>query len=434
MPKRNRYVFFSSDTELAKKLADSLEGLGTLVHEQPAPDALTRHLDDSLVNMVFLDFVPDDADNEKLARSIDMARLLNRHKPDMPSVAVGRMNSPGAAVAALRAGVNDFVDVDNPEEVRDTVKRLARRLNNGREDETRYRNVLILGVRTGMGATLLAVHLASLLQEMQNSDRNAYLQAGGKSDASQQDAGMVSLHDRTCLLDLGLPVADGMLYLNLNGNFDFVEGVRNLRRLDRTMLMSAMAHDNTGLSVMALPRDLDQLNSVSHADSLFLAERLRDHFGVMVIDVGGMPNPAFIAGLVRLADETWLVTDQSIAALVSLADILKEFEEDGITSNELSLVVNRYDIQYGMSAEQIAQRFGLPLKGTLPDRTLAIMKSTSQGHLLHQDSPKDPYIKALRALADTLVEPAEGKIRQQEQKSGWLASLFGRDSRSGSAR
>src|SRR5690606_31761258 len=139
--------------------------------------------------------------------------------------------------------------------VRDTVKRLARRWNNGREDEARYRNVLILGVRTGMGATLLAVHLASLLQEMQNSDRNARLQTEGKSDASEQDAGMVSLHDRTCLLDLGLPVADGMLYLNLNGNFDFVEGVRNLRRLDRTMLMSAMAHDSTGLSVMSLPRD-----------------------------------------------------------------------------------------------------------------------------------------------------------------------------------
>lgn len=147
-----------------------------------------------------------------------------------------------------------------------------------------------------------------------------------------------------------------------------------------------------------------------------------------------MPNPAFIAGLVRLADETWLVTDQSIAALVSLADIIKEFEEDGIASDELSLVVNRYDIQYGMSAEQIAQRFGLPLKGTLPDRTLAIMKSTSQGHLLHHDAPKDPYIKAVRALANTLVVPAAGKERMQEQKSGWLASLFGRDSRSGSVR
>ncbi|MFV9474299.1 pilus assembly protein CpaE [Advenella sp. RU8] len=427
-------MFFSSDTELAKKLADSLEAMGTLIHEQPAPDILTRHLDDSLVNMVFLDFVPDDANNEKLARSIDMARLLNRHKPDMPSVAVGRLSSPGAAVAALRAGVKDFVDLDNPEEVRDTVKRLSKRFSYGKEDDTRYRNVLILGVRTGMGATLLSVHLASLLQEMQNVERNARLQTGGKPDESRSDAGMVSLHDRTCLLDLGLPVADGMLYLNLNGSFDFVEGARNLRRLDRTMLMSAMAHDSNGLSVIALPRDLDQLNSVSHADSLFLVERLRDHFGAIVVDVGGMPNPAFIAGLVRLADETWLVTDQSIAALVSLADMIKEFEQDGVSSTELSLVVNRYDLQYGMSAEQIAERFGLKLKGTLPDRMLAIMKSTSQGHLLHQDAPKDPYIKALRALANTLVESAAGKERPQAQKSGWLTSFFGRDGRSGSAR
>ena len=434
MSKHNRFVFFSSDTELAEKLAASLEGMGTLIHEQPAPDVLTRHLDDSLVNLVFLDFVPDDANNEKLARSIDLARLLNRQKPEMPCVAVGRLNSPGAAVAALRAGMSDFIDLENPEEVRDTVKRLARKFNQGREDEIRYRNVLVLGVRTGMGSTLLSVHLASLLQEIQNTERIARQQAGGHQDESLEEADRVSLQERTCLLDLGMPVADGMLYLNLNSSFDFVEGVRNLRRLDRTMLMSAMAHDSTGVSAMALPHDLDQLNNVSHADSLFLVERLRDHFGVMVVDVGGMPNPAFIAGLVRLADETWLVTDQSIAALVSLADILKEFEQDGISSSELSLVVNRYDIQYGMSAEQIAQRFGLKLKGTLPDRTLAIMKSTSQGRLLHQDAPKDPYIKALSALANTLVVPAAAKNNQQVQKSGWLTSFLGRDARSGSAR
>ncbi|NLY64857.1 MAG: pilus assembly protein CpaE [Alcaligenaceae bacterium] len=420
MSNSNRFVFFSSDAEIASQLDISLEGLGSLVHEQPAPDVLARYLDEGRVNMVFLDFIPDDANNEKLARAADLARQLARQNPDIPCVAVGRLHSAGATIAALRAGVNDFIDLDNQTEIRDTVSRLIKKYIVKPDDVTHYRNVLILGVRAGMGATLISTHLASMLQERLAEEREAQLLAAGKQ--AQQGVDNLALRDRCCLLDVGMPVADGMLLLNVNSSFDFVEGVRNLRRLDSTMLMSAMAHDKTGVSVMSLPRDLDQLNDVSHADSLFLVESLRDHFGVMVIDVGGMPNPAFIAGLVRLADETWLVTDQSIGALVSLADILKEFEQDGITPDELSLVVNRYDLRYGMSAEQIAQRFGLKLKGTLPDRTLAIMKSTNQGNLLHQDTPKDPFVKELRGLANSLVVPPAGSAGR-EAKTGWLGWL-----------
>ena len=44
----------------------------------------------------------------------------------------------------------------------------------------------------------------------------------------------------------------------------------------------------------------------------------------------------------------------------------------------LGLIVNRYDERYGMTAQQIAERFQLELVGTLPDRTLALMVCTNQ--------------------------------------------------------
>ena len=51
-----------------------------------------------------------------------------------------------------------------------------------------------------------------------------------------------------CSSDLG----DCQLYLNIGGDFDFAEAARNLRRLDSTLLSSAMSHTANGLSVLAL--------------------------------------------------------------------------------------------------------------------------------------------------------------------------------------
>ncbi len=80
---------------------------------------------------------------------------------------------------------------------------------------------------------------------------------------------------------------------NINSDFDFAEAVRNLRRLDGTLLGSAMAHTPAGISAMALPRDVAQVRALSPADSLSLFERLRQHYGFLVTDAGGFSKPLF---------------------------------------------------------------------------------------------------------------------------------------------
>src|SRR3546814_3210270 len=81
-----------------------------------------------------------------------------------------------------------------------------------------------------------------------------------------------------------------------------------------------------------------------------LFNRLYEHFGALIADVGGLYNPALIAGLVRAADETWLVADQSIGALVSLAEMAQDLKRLDVPLQRVSLVLNRYDDRYGMGA------------------------------------------------------------------------------------
>ncbi len=214
----------------------------------------------------------------------------------------------------------------------------------------------------------------------------------------------------------------GQLYLNVTGNFHFAEAVRNLRRFDETLVNTALSRSQSGVTVIPLPRDLAEMRTVSHSDSLAMLDKLREHFGLLLADLGGFSNPEFVASLVRAADQTWLITDQSVGALVSLADVLRDLDGRDVDRSRLRLVVNRHDERYGMTAEQIATRFGIELQATLPDRTLALMSSTNQGKLLHEVSDRDPYVRVLHTLADSL-SLRQAKSASNKWLSRWLPGV-----------
>ena len=124
-----------------------------LTQEAPAVEDLAKRLAEIAPQVVFLDFTLSEDEPGKLFRSAELARLLARIAPGIPRVAVGLLSQPEGAIAALRAGVSDFVDPSvAPQEVKDVVQRLLDTpvAGGGRADGQR-RSVLLLGTRPGVG-------------------------------------------------------------------------------------------------------------------------------------------------------------------------------------------------------------------------------------------------------------------------------------------
>lgn len=69
----------------------------------------------------------------------------------------------------------------------------------------------------------------------------------------------------------------------------------------------------------------------------------------------------------------------------------------GLRDDRVQLLINRYQEDDGLVPAQIAGRFGLPLLATLPD-CHRLRGSANHGHLLLQDAPRDPYVRALAPL------------------------------------
>ena len=404
------FLFCSNDSRVGAQLAQALGDAALLTQELPEPQELARRLAHINPRLVFLDFTPDEAQPGKLLQAADLARTLARVAPGLPRVAVGSLSQPEGAVAALRAGVSDFVDpASAAHEVRDVVERVMEQAVSLTAPSGAQRSALVLSARPGVGASTLAVHLAALMQK-RLTERAVARGARGVDD--------LALNHRVALLDLGWPAGDCQLYLNTQSDFDFVEAVKNLRRLDHTLLASAMASSRDGIGVLALPRELERMRSVSRADSLMLFERLREHYGLLLVDAGGFSNMEFVAGMARTAQQVWLVTDQSVGALVSMAALIRDLQSHEVALGSLYLVVNRYDERYGMTAGQIAERFGIALAGVVPDRTRALMSCINQGQLLHEQAERDPYVRAVQALVDKIdaMSPSPGA------RPGWLPS------------
>lgn len=415
-----RFLFYSENLALGSQLGGAVAGLGLLTQESPTDEALPLLLTQIQPQMVFLDFMPHN-DDEHLKQSAHRATVLARLFPQIPRVAIGKLSEPGAgaAIAALRAGVTDFVDLDQEHDFLTAVQRMLLAASPASAPPSRRDSILLLGARVGVGTSTLAVHLASLMQNRLTMAARPGNHGKLITRTSEHSEG-IPLSERACLLDLGMPVADCLLYLNMRSDFHFMDAVQNLRRLDDTLLSSALPHNQAGISALALPRTLEQMRDASLADSLALFERLRDHFGLLITDAGGLSNPQFIAGLARTATRTWVVTDQSVGALVSLADLLDELDEQQFDRSGIRLVVNRYDPRYGMNAVQIADRFKVTLQGTLPDHTLALRKNMNIGKLLIEGTGRDPYIKALQSLMrGILPEPAA-----PARSSHWLSEKF----------
>lgn len=376
-----KLLFYSPDEQRAQRLAARLRHIAMVRWEDgrrfsPEHWAALR----GEHRMVLLDYAGETAD-----ASTTLARQLHTLSPEIPLIGVGSTAADRATgvLAALRAGVRDFIDMDaSDEEIRSLLDHALEHAAIAQAPPavvTRKPGqlVILLGVRPGVGTSTLAAHLGALSMPA--------TKPGGEA--------VSDIAPHSLLLDLGLPHGDASLYLGAKGDFHYEDALRNASRIDATLVRTAMPHHSSRLAVLA------QMQEASGAsDAAALIARMLELFELVLCDAGGVSLRQLPPGLLQAADEIWLVADQGIGSMVSLDLCLRQLAQLNARDKRLSLIINRHDEECGIHARQIAERFELPLLAALPERGRALRSSANQGWLLHQVAPHDAYVRALAPL------------------------------------
>ncbi|MFC6280286.1 AAA family ATPase [Polaromonas aquatica] len=386
-------LWVSGTAEYGHQLEATLAGQYTLARVAPDMALLKERLATLLPVAVIFDFSPPDA--QAIAGLVEDVRRL---QPGLPVLGAGSVGQPGATLAALRAGVDDFI---GPEMAAEEVLQALRKCISAAHISETGRVAMLLGARSGLGVSTIACNLSQVLRDAGHAAR-----------------------PEVALLDLGLPAGDGLLYMDMNSDFSFVDGVRNLKRMDQTLVQTTLARQAGGVAVLPLPANLAQMREISHGDSVALINRLRDFFHFQVADFGGFSNLDFLAQVLNRTqgDRVWVVCDQSLGAIVSTTQLLAELRDRGVDLKDFGLVVNRFDVHVDIVARDIADRLGLTLDAVLPARGPALMNACSRGQMLAVTHRSDPFIHGLQGLARQLLDQSTSSSKPLP-RSPWVEKL-----------
>lgn len=311
-------------------------------------------------------------------------------RPLLAVVALGDGLDNQLVLGAMRSGARDFVAYGSrSSEVTGLVRHLSKRMPNRLPTRSGCPVSLLFGAQQDADAALLAVHLCL-----------------ASAEAGRQ----------TLLLDLGQLQADALGVLGLEASFYFDDALRNLRRLDASLIESAFCQAPGGVRLLACSSRDVPLERCNLAELYLLIGTLRQHFEHIVINLSGQPDSEALRLLVSNADNLLWQIDQSVPNCQRNLQLLNRWREEGVKLGQVMLLVDRYISEVAPDFKTLAKSFGLERVETLPAAAVLRLNGKNLARSLFELAPRDRLCQQLRQLGVRLA----GAEQATSRRWSWL--------------
>jgi pilus assembly protein CpaE len=311
---------------------------------ETATDPVMRRIHAAEASVILVD-IPI----ETPASALRSLELLHQEMPEAALFAIGSMSQPQVIVGAMRAGAREFIE--RPTTTTDLLEafvRLTAAQRKVQRETARGRVFTVVNAKGGSGATTIAVNLALALQ---------------------------AAHGNTALVDIA-PLGHASLHLNLKPLFTISDAIRNLHRLDSSLLESFMTRHRDGLQLLAgttVPQAIDP----STAEFARLFDMLVNHFRYVVVDASTRAD-ATTRLVGNLSETVLLVAHADVASLWSAARV-QQFLNDSGGRERVQLVLNRFRKIPGFSESDAQAAAGIKLLWKIPNHYFAVSAAIDKG-------------------------------------------------------
>ena len=333
-----------------------------------AADPVVRRIQTSTPNVVLVDIPMDN-----VSAALHAIELLQQEVPDSAVFAIGTMSQPQVIVNAMRSGAREFIE--RPTTTTDLLEafvRLSTAQRKVHKEETRGKIFSIVNAKGGSGATTIAVNLALALH---------------------------AAHGNTALVDIA-PLGHAALHMNLKPLFSVADAIRNLHRLDHSLLESFMVKHEGGLQILAGPNTPVAVEP-STAEFAKLFDMMATQFRYIVVDTSTRMD-ATTRLVSNLSAAVLLVAHADVASLWSAARIQQYLGETG-GRDRVRLVLNRFRKIPGFSETDAEAAAGVKLLWKIPNQYFAVSTAIDRGiPLMHQNHTE--VARAFTGLAARLTE------------------------------
>jgi pilus assembly protein CpaE len=290
---------------------------------------------------------------------------------------------------AMRAGANECVaDPITREDLNAALARIAAQRPARRRGDV----FAVVGAKGGVGATTVAVNVATMLNKLQPSS--------------------------TLLMDLHLTYGDAAILLGAEPRFSTVDALENMHRMDASFLRTLVTHTKSGLSLLAssdhavsAPADVTRVRA--------LIDLAANEFRFLVLDVP-RADPAVLDSL-ESASSVVVVANQEVATIRSAARMTAALEQR-YGKERVHVVISRFDARAEIGQADMERVMGRAVTHLFPDNYPIVVASHNKGRPLVLDN-HTKLASAFTTFASQLAGvPAE---RPERVKSAGLLSLIG---------
>jgi pilus assembly protein CpaE len=338
-PRSLTAVLISPDRALREELRQaflaSARGISVALEiEAPFQEISAEHL--KALRQADPDIVLLDLEHDP-GLGIRLAQFLGESHPAWRFVAVGPALSPELLIAAMQAGITEYVPKPvTRDALNASLERIEKKL--GRQEGAAREPGRLLAVfspKGGSGSTTVATNLAIQLHQLT-----------GK---------------KTLLLDLDLELGEIALFLGMQPRFNFVDMVRNFHRMDADLLASYIECHDTGVHLLSAPYQPEKAESVNGDQIRTILQFLKRHYDYVVVDTSKSFHAPTLATFEQ-ADQIYLVANVDLPSLRNIKRCVPLIDRvAGSVKDRVRLVINRYHPENVISVEEAEQSLNMPV-------------------------------------------------------------------------
>ena len=369
----------------------------------PSAERAVQILAQNRVDIILVDDVLSDS------APLESVRILARTFPQVPIVTLVNQTAVSYVRESLLAGARAFLS--KPLQESETITTITQIIQMetmrqgqastngvgmGNTPAKKSHIIAVMSPKGGVGVTMLALNLATLLRTKTKSD-------------------VVLMESQSSLGDLE-PAA------SLQARFTLGDMLHQGRRPDSDLISGALVEHGSGLRVLVSSRKLED-NGLMSADSFeHVVDHLTDIADYVVIDTGTIGEDQTAAAL-AIADTVFLMTTPEIPCLRRVALFLEAADRGGFPREKLHLIVNRDGAPGGISSSNISQNLNMQIAAAIPDDPALVTYAYNRGTPLVLSDGRSAVARSIEKLVETLI-PTPKAIGQIKSKAP--SGLMGR--------
>jgi pilus assembly protein CpaE len=340
--------------EITLRLRNTVHGLDVLQNGGPA--------------IVFVDLSED-----AFAR-LDLAQSVMAESHGVLAIPVATGKSPDVILEALRRGMADFIVW--PEERGKALEIVRSALAKNGVHSKRGRVFSVFSMKGGQGATFLAANLADQIQAISGKD--------------------------ALLVDFNLYAGDAVERLGITPSYTPFDLKKDLRRVDRELLLSSLPKHERGFHVLGCPEEMGDADLIQAEDAARMIETLASHMDYILIDLPHDFSARTLPAL-EASDVILLPVQQDVAAIRSARKVLLFFRDLGYEKNKIKLIVNRVAPRGEIALEDIVEMLGLPVYGAITNDIGTMVECVISAKTVEAVNPQSDLNHDVKSVAASLA-------------------------------